>query len=103
MSPAMTAAADRVKGLLAAADDGAIAQAFSPKFLESVPAAKVKALFSDLGPKVGACGAAEPVDLDDDKGSVRFTCEKATVVAKIVAQSSSPYLMDGLLVNAKPK
>jgi outer membrane protein TolC len=105
MSPAMTTAADRVKGLLASPDDAAIAQAFSAKFLESVPAAKIKALFADLGPKVGACGSADPVDVDAaaTQGAVRFTCEKATVVAKIVAQPSPPYLMDGLLLNAKPK
>lgn len=101
----MMTAADRVKGLLASPDDAAIAQAFSPKFLESVPAAKIRALFVDLGPKAGACGSADPVDVDvtANQGAVRFTCEKAIVLAKIAAQPSPPYLMDALLVNAKPK
>ena len=103
LSPALSAAADRVKGLLARVDDAAIDQAFSPAFLKSVSRGDVKALFEDLGPKVGACGAPENVDADGNEGVVRLTCERAVVSAKIVAQAAPPHLMDGLIVKAKPR
>ena len=39
----------------------------------------------------------------DTEATVKWTCEKAIVEARIVAQAAPPHLMDGLLITGTPR
>jgi hypothetical protein len=100
----LATAAEHVRGFTTHIDDAGVNAAFSTQFLASVPREKIKAMFVELGPQVGACTAVEPIRIESDNaGSVRIVCATALIKLKIATQPAAPYLMDGLLVEAKPR
>ena len=99
LPPPVEEAIRRVQGLTADAADAAIPATFSPTFLASVPADKVKALFTQLHSEIGACKEHRAVQVaGETKALVRLQCERGALDATIVVNPASPHLIDGLLL-----
>jgi hypothetical protein len=103
LSPAIATAIENVKALIVEPDDKTIERSMSPYFLQHVPREKVRAVFTRVGRKVGACGRVEVVEVNRGKAVVKLFCDNGVVTAQITARTSPPYLMDGLVVRTKPR
>lgn len=99
LSPAIEEAIGRVQGLTADPNDAAIQSTFSPAFLASVPADKVKSLFTSVHGDIGACTQHTPVKVKDETTAVvRLQCEHGALNATIAVNPAPPHLIEGLLL-----
>jgi hypothetical protein len=99
LPPLVEEAIGRVQGLTVDPSDAAIQATFSPTFLASVPADKVKALFTQLRGDVGACKEHHAVHVKNDSTAlVRLQCERGAVNATVVVNPAPPHLIEGLLL-----
>ena len=75
----------------------------SPTFLATVPAEKVKALFTQMKGELGACKERRAVEVKSDKAAlVRLQCERGAVHVTVVVNAAPPHLIDGLLLKPAP-
>ena len=89
----------RVQTLIANPDDGVAMQAtFSPTFLTSIPADKMKGLFSAMKSQLGACKDRSVVQVKSDTTAlVRVQCERGALNVTIVVNRAPPHLVEEIL------
>jgi hypothetical protein len=99
LSPALTEALGRLRGLFADPNDAAIQAAFSPTFLASVPADQVKTVFAQARAGVGACTEQRPMTVKSETTTViHIQCERGALTATLVVNPAPPHLVEGLLI-----
>jgi hypothetical protein len=99
LSPGLTEAMSRVRGLLVDPTDAAIQAAFSPAFLAHIPPNKVKSVFGQAKSHLGSCNDEQVVKLENDTTAVvRVNCDGGADNVAITINPEPPHLIERLLV-----
>ena len=99
LSPGLTEAMGRVKGLLTAPEDAAIQAAVSSTFLAHIPPEKVKEVFGHANAHLGACNDQQIVSVEGDTSAVvLLKCERSADKVSITINPAAPRLIEGLLM-----
>jgi hypothetical protein len=89
----------RVRSMMDAVDDAKIKEAFSPAFLASIPPAKLTQLFAEVNKRFGACSGQQQLEVKGNtEAHFRLTCEHGQLDAKLLVDASTPYMIQGLLL-----
>ncbi|RLB47760.1 MAG: hypothetical protein DRI90_26020 [Deltaproteobacteria bacterium] len=101
LSPALAAAATKVRALLAAPETDAIEQLFNEAFLKQFPPKRITKLLTQSADALGACTGHTPLQQSDAKtGVVRLDCELGTAEVVLVLESPTAAQLAGFAIRA---